>query len=151
MRRPAIVDDHATVSARGNADDGCAFVNAGAGCGHVAAVGDADRAVGTIAQRKNADLRGFDVARIVHRDRTVIAIGPDVDAGDWIDIAAIGDADRTVCPICLRPDAEGGWAFRLDIAAVLDGDGTAARRILDADRSDARIRSGGKPTALAVE
>jgi len=127
------------------------FVNAGAGCGHVAAVGDADRAVGTIAQRKNADLRGFDVARIVHRDRAVIAIGPDVDAGDWIDIAAIGDADRTVCPICLRPDAEGGWAFRLDIAAVLDGDGTAARRILDADRSDARIRSGGKPTALAVE
>ena len=81
----------------------------------------------------------------------MIAIGPDVDAGDWIDIAAIGDADRTVCPISLRPDAEGGWAFRLDIAAVLDGDGTAARRILDADRSDARIRSGGKPTALAVE
>ena len=77
---------------------------------------------------RNADLRGFDVARIVHRDRAVIAIGPDVDAGDWIDIAAIGDTDRTVCPICLRPDAEGGWAFRLDIAAVLDGDGTAARR-----------------------
>jgi hypothetical protein len=39
----------------------------------------------------------------------------------------------------------------LDIAAVLDGDGTAARRILDAHRSDARIRSGGTPTALAVE
>jgi hypothetical protein len=38
------------------------FVNANAGCGHVAAVGDADRAVGTIAQRKNADLRGFDVS-----------------------------------------------------------------------------------------
>jgi len=53
----------------------------------------------------------------------VIAIGPDVDAGDWIDIAAIGDADRTVAPYAFArmPKAVGPSAWILPLFSMVTG------------------------------
>ena len=64
------------------------------GCSRRAAIDDGYRAAGAVALCKNADPLGYDIARVIHADRAVVAIGLDADAGVRIDAAAIGDADR---------------------------------------------------------